>query len=50
MDWPLILIALTLLLSLTAWALDWFVYPFGLLVLTAALFARLLQLAARERE
>lgn len=50
MDLPLAIIALCLVATLAAWLAGWFVYPFGLLILIAALFARLLQLLSRERE
>lgn len=50
MDWPLLIILFLLLASLVAWAVGWFVYPFGLLVLSSVLLARILQLAARKRQ
>ncbi len=49
MDWPLALILSLLALTLGAWAAGWFVYPFGLLVLSAVVVVRILQILAGEK-
>lgn len=43
-DLPLLIIALLLLATVSAWLMDWFVYPFGLLVLLSALIVRSIQI------
>ena len=50
MDIPLLIICAALCTTLIAWASGWSVYPFGFLVLSAILIARLLMLASRKRE
>jgi len=44
MDIPLLIIIVLLFVTVTAFVLDIFPYPFGIIVLTAFLFARLLSL------
>jgi hypothetical protein len=48
MDWPLATLILLLCATAGAWAVGWSVYPYGILILLAALVARLLMLLSRD--
>jgi hypothetical protein len=49
-DMPLLIIALLLLATVGAWLIGWFVYPFGLLVLLAALTIRSIQIHMKTEQ
>ena len=49
-DLILIVICLLIVATVGAWLVGLMVYPFGILVLCAAFFARLLQLSAGHRD